>query len=162
MIGAQKKFTKQKLWDEYFVLNELESNIYIQHAVISTNKKEQEWVKYIQEQWSKGVNDNAKHLIYQIKIPYSNWEYIGETSIGMRKSARTHVGQTFQRAGRQKLYRKLRGLGIHKAIWFPIATWNEPCSKFERLREEAWHIWRRNCSLNALGTRSWDAQDRRQ
>ena len=51
---------------------------------------------------------------------------------------------------------------MYKAIWLPIATFEGRVPKDQSLREESWHIWRRNCNLNASGAQSWDAQDRRQ
>ena len=73
----------------------------------------------------------------------------------------THIQQTYRRAGRQKLYRKLRGYGIHHGIFFPVVTWEERVSKYTRMREEAWHIWSRDANLNAIGARSWDAADKK-
>ena len=73
----------------------------------------------------------------------------------------THIQQTHRRAGRQKLYRKLRGYGIHHGIFFPVGTRSEDVTKYTRMREEAWHIWRRDANLDATGARSWDPADKK-
>ena len=42
-----------------------------------------------------------------------------------------------------------------------IVTWPHEVSKFVRMREEAWHIWRRNANLKEIGAKSWDAADKK-
>ena len=100
-------------------------------------------------------------MIYQLVSPYATWEYIWETSIGLWKLTRAHIGPTHLRAGRERLYRTMRTLGIRQGIWLPVTTWSQPVSKYTRLREEAWDIWGRNCNLSEIGAKSWDAQDKR-
>ena len=111
--------------------------MYAVQAKISGNRHQREWTEYIEHYWSAGINWEAKNLVYQIKFPFSRWEYIGETSIGFKKRIMTHIQQTYRRAGRQKLYRKLRGYGIHHGIFFPVVTWEGNTTKFARMREEA-------------------------
>jgi hypothetical protein len=161
VLNSNKKMTKTKLWDLYFDINRLKLTIYIEHAEISTGRREKKWLEYFRESWKEGVNWEAQCLVYQAIVPYCGEEYVGETKISFRKRVQTHIQQTFKRAGRQRLYRKFRKIGIHKAIWLPVHTFDGNVTKYQRLREESWHIWKRNASLNALGAKNWDSRDKK-
>lgn len=84
----------------------------------------------------------------------------GETRIGFRKRIMTHVQQTHRRAGRQQLYMELRSTGVQKITWMPAKVRRRRTTRYERLREEGWHIWQRNPYFNTFGGREWEDRKR--
>lgn len=156
--GNQKqRLQKKVLWGYYYTVNKLKSFFYYMHCFTGCVKAQQEWCEYLTKAWENngGISWDADHIIHMMVIPFCKWEYIGETSLGLRDRMITHIQQTCRRAGRQQLYAKVREMGIQKGIWLPVKTWSNPIPKVTRLYHEALHIWQRNPKLNTLGTKSF-------
>ena len=83
-------------------------------------------------------------------------EYVGESKATFEDRIAAHVQCTMKRSKKgQKIHGVLNKIGVAKMIWYPLVMWEGGTTKFQRLRKEGEIIWKRNCSLNVLGTQEW-------
>ena len=75
-------------------------------------------------------------MIYSATKIFSRFEYIGETSMGLMKRVIGHIRRAIGGKTRQKIYRYLGRMGVHKFVWTPVWAWQEAVTRIKRMRKE--------------------------
>ena len=157
--NRRRRMTKTKLWEKYHEVNKLKAWVMMIHLATASSRYETELYEWLKVVWGSvegGLWWNAEHLVYMGVVAYSRHQYVGETKLGLRTRMQTHVQEaTKGHSHKQSMYKKLKEIGVHHMVWFPLVTFTGPVSKYTRLFHEAQHVWTRDCDLNKLGTRTW-------
>ena len=102
--GSGRRMTRAKLWDLYFQVNKLKVWVFYLHPASSRVKRERRLAEYLAETWEEGgFSWEDKDIIYMGVVPFSRYEYVGESKLGLHARARTQTNQTQRRTGRQRL-----------------------------------------------------------
>lgn len=148
------RMTKSALWKEYFKMNRLKAEV-----MLMRNKRgkqwEKKWAKFVKSEWDNPKNSvdwEAKCLVYSGIRAYSRAEYIEETSMGLTKRVIAHIKKVANGKSRQKVYKCMGRLGIHKMVWFPVWCWRRNNTRKTSMRKEEESIWTGDPMLNTLGT----------
>lgn len=152
-----RRITKTNLWELCLKVNQRKTWVLILHLQQADSRRERKLLEYLQETWAKGrpLRWDAKQCVYIAAIPYRSYEYVEETRVTLNERIKTHATQTTRKGTKQKMYGKLKKLGVHKAAWMPLETLNDNASKFHRLYREGMQIWTRDAKLNTLGAKTW-------
>lgn len=118
---------------------------------ISERKWERRWSEWIRKMWSETPTWgwDEPHAVYQITIPFTRKEYIGETTRTPFQRMKAHLSKVW--TGTQEVYKALRRIGPYKSVLTPLIGFGRETTKVERLREEGRVIWDRNASMNQRG-----------
>jgi hypothetical protein len=149
--------TKARLWRTYYEMNRAKTWILILHLKATAGRRESKLLEYLEKTWAAAehLNYDDMHVIYMAIIPYCSFEYVGESILGLEGRLQTHLTQAERKGAKQKMYKKLKGLGPHRAIWVILETYPAGSTKFHRLFREGLHIWNRDAKLNVLGSKTF-------
>jgi len=138
-------------------MNRAKTWILILHLKATAGRRESKLLEYLEKTWAAAehLNYDDMHVIYMAIIPYCSFEYVGESILGLEGRLQTHLTQAERKGAKQKMYKKLKGLGPHRAIWVILETYPAGSTKFHRLFREGLHIWNRDAKLNVLGSKTF-------